>query len=795
MAKKPGPVAGSLGDTEYYYKSDGTVVDENGVPTSAKIAAMFAAPPVVEAVAIKKTRKKLKKNNAQLAGVLKNTKYYFAPDGSSIVDDRGLPAPTVIANAFIKDREEKRQALATAMSSIASSVTPEQTAKETESRIRTEKFNSILSTSADKLNASNDELNKLYPELFKNLNSVIVKISENHDMLARQLIEQNQNFQDAVIEQLTGTKGPTKAGGSSGKRARGAKGVRRGRQFKTPEDRAKYVRDRSDRINAIREEKNKKALGAVAPILGGIISASAIAITGAGNKKDETTQPSTPRDRGTPTRNEGAAATYSGLGSVSAKYESGGRGVSVVSSGRGDPGGVSYGAHQLATKTGTMTSYLRSSEGQKYAGSFAGLAPGSPEFSAVYKQIAAQDPTGFAESQKAFITRTHYDPVAAHAKKMGYDTSDPRVQEALYSMSVQHGGAKKIVSAAGSGEGKSAEDQVKALYAQRSQYVTNLGQGNLVSRYQKEQRDVLAINAERQTQTVAAAAMPPGAPPPPDTNRGVGSIAGPTVPVARTGPSVQPTVPGAPEQTASLGGAGYGTPTREGENGRLPAGSLAPIGVGGLKAEPSAASAMIAMRAAAKADGVELGVTDAYRSYEGQVAAKAKWASKGQPYMAATPGRSNHGWGLAFDMGFGSDRNSPGYKWMVANAAKFGFKGPLQRPAEAWHWEYGGGGSPGAKTDPVPGVTAGAAASGSTGTPPMPQTASLGPMTQRNAITQNINSMPAPPMIFNNTMNNNMIRTIRQGSSFQQTSRPNPGFNPLAAAVGVAIGSALRGLF
>jgi hypothetical protein len=44
MAKKPGPVAGSLGNTDYYYKSDGTVVDENGIPASARIAAMFAAP-------------------------------------------------------------------------------------------------------------------------------------------------------------------------------------------------------------------------------------------------------------------------------------------------------------------------------------------------------------------------------------------------------------------------------------------------------------------------------------------------------------------------------------------------------------------------------------------------------------------------------------------------------------------------------------------------------------------------------------------------------------------------------
>jgi hypothetical protein len=55
------------------------------------------------------------------------------------------------------------------------------------------------------------------------------------------------------------------------------------------------------------------------------------------------------------------------LGAVSAKYESGGRGVETVSSGKGDPGGVSYGSHQLASKTGTMRAFLKSSEGQPFS--------------------------------------------------------------------------------------------------------------------------------------------------------------------------------------------------------------------------------------------------------------------------------------------------------------------------------------------------------------------------------------------------------------------------------------------
>jgi hypothetical protein len=191
----------------------------------------------------------------------------------------------------------------------------------------------------------------------------------------------------------------------------------------------------------------------------------------------------------------GSAGTpHTGLGSISAKYESGGRGVNSVSSGKGDPGGVSYGAHQLASKTGTMAKYLASPEGKQYASEFQGKTPGSPEFNEAYKKIASQDPAGFADSQKNFITRTHYNPVAESAKKLGYDTTNPKVQEALYSMGVQHGGAKKIVAAAGNMEGKSPDEQVRALYAARSQYVDNLGMGNLKTRYQKELKDVLAMS-------------------------------------------------------------------------------------------------------------------------------------------------------------------------------------------------------------------------------------------------------------------------------------------------------------
>jgi D-alanyl-D-alanine carboxypeptidase len=65
-------------------------------------------------------------------------------------------------------------------------------------------------------------------------------------------------------------------------------------------------------------------------------------------------------------------------------------------------------------------------------------------------------------------------------------------------------------------------------------------------------------------------------------------------------------------------------------------------------------------------------------------------AAKG--YLAARPGTSNHGWGLAADLGVGGYASAD-YAWMRANAPAFGWDNPgWARPggtkAEPWHWEF-----------------------------------------------------------------------------------------------------------
>lgn len=151
--------------------------------------------------------------------------------------------------------------------------------------------------------------------------------------------------------------------------------------------------------------------------------------------------------RGVEAVKSGAARAW---GWMSEKYESGGRGAATVSTGKGDAGGASYGAHQLSSKTGTLQSFLSSSG---YGQQFAGMKPGTPEFNAKWKQVAKSDPA-FAGAQHDFIKRTHFEPQMDALKKSGIDLSGrgEAVREAVWSTSVQFGGNSSLIRKALAGK-------------------------------------------------------------------------------------------------------------------------------------------------------------------------------------------------------------------------------------------------------------------------------------------------------------------------------------------------------
>ena len=123
-------------------------------------------------------------------------------------------------------------------------------------------------------------------------------------------------------------------------------------------------------------------------------------------------------------------------------------------------------------------------------------------------------------------------------------------------------------------------------------------------------------------------------------------------------------------------------------DGFIPSSQLCSI-TGGGRLRPDAAAAFDKMsRAYAKVFGSTLCVTDSYRSYTEQVK-----VFRQRPSLAAVPGTSNHGWGLALDLGCGiQSSRSAQYRWMVANAGRFGWVHPtwaIHDPFEPWHWEFG----------------------------------------------------------------------------------------------------------
>jgi murein DD-endopeptidase MepM/ murein hydrolase activator NlpD len=208
------------------------------------------------------------------------------------------------------------------------------------------------------------------------------------------------------------------------------------------------------------------------------------------------------------------AAIADELGSLSAKYETGGRGPGVVSTGAGDPGGVSYGSYQMATKMGTVARFV----GQPnfpWAKDFAGLTPGTAQFTAVWKKIAAEQTAEFQHAQHAFIKATHYDLLCAKIKTdndVDINTRSRAVQDVVWSTAVQHGGATPIVGRAIATLSCNCSDPtydkqlICAVYAERGRKKPdgNLAyfgksspsvQAGVAKRFQNEQQDALKMLA------------------------------------------------------------------------------------------------------------------------------------------------------------------------------------------------------------------------------------------------------------------------------------------------------------
>jgi hypothetical protein len=189
------------------------------------------------------------------------------------------------------------------------------------------------------------------------------------------------------------------------------------------------------------------------------------------------------------------------------------------------------------------------------------------------------------------------------------------------------------------------------------------------------------------------------------------------------------------------------TALKQYKNGQLADSVLAPIKTGGKMYAPVAAE-FNKMYDAALAAGIKLKNVGDYRSFQGQLTmfmdryvttdtgtgvtrqyeGKTWWLKKGKaPSAAPDPTGlkgSNHGWGLAIDLGYDQGGktasfglNVPAFQWMCANAPKYGFylqgNNPSSKEFEAWHWQYAlGDASPDGSVQAAPAAPAAAPAGG-----------------------------------------------------------------------------------
>lgn len=166
-------------------------------------------------------------------------------------------------------------------------------------------------------------------------------------------------------------------------------------------------------------------------------------------------------------RRRGSKSEMGGIGRLSAKFESGGEGISAI--GYDSAGGTSYGKYQIASRVGSMKNFLTfldseapdlakrlRNAGPANTGSRRGAMPDE------WRAIAREQPERFEKLQEHFIHQSHYKPALdAIERSTGIDSSSlsAAMREVIWSTAVQHGpaGAAKIFARADDLSGKASE--------------------------------------------------------------------------------------------------------------------------------------------------------------------------------------------------------------------------------------------------------------------------------------------------------------------------------------------------
>jgi LAS superfamily LD-carboxypeptidase LdcB len=135
-------------------------------------------------------------------------------------------------------------------------------------------------------------------------------------------------------------------------------------------------------------------------------------------------------------------------------------------------------------------------------------------------------------------------------------------------------------------------------------------------------------------------------------------------------------------RTYSVNSKGIPTDLEAYGNGKIPASALEQVGTTRHKLWAPAAESLTRMISDAEKAGVHIGITDSYRPYAEQVDLARRKGLYSQGGLAAKPGTSEHGWGMAADL----DLNAKALAWVRENGSKYGFYNTA--PRESWHWGF-----------------------------------------------------------------------------------------------------------
>jgi hypothetical protein len=234
----------------------GSKAKEAAAAALAQLPSTPAEPTEIKEVKVKKRRKGLKK----VIGRISNTKYYLDAEGK-IVDKDNVVLTGKIAEELIKNSPIKNAIVKSG---------------QTKQGVPTRKIEEGIKksvTMVSQITAEQIKINERLNVTVNKMGTMLQKMSTNQETLIGLFMAQNQEFQDKVIESMTGVKAPSRSGGAKPKISTAAGGSRAARRFDPVLVRARAERiARSGMMRNIAYVGGAGLLGAVG---GGLLAAGA----------------------------------------------------------------------------------------------------------------------------------------------------------------------------------------------------------------------------------------------------------------------------------------------------------------------------------------------------------------------------------------------------------------------------------------------------------------------------------------------------------------------------------------